>query len=83
MNVINFLEQQPQWKSTLVIIAYDDSDGWYDHQMSPIMNQSTTSMDALTGPGPAAMARARCPASQRELPTRKGAAATDPDCHSW
>jgi phospholipase C len=51
VNVINFLEQQPQWKSTLVIIAYDDSDGWYDHQMSPIMNQSTTSMDALTGPG--------------------------------
>ena len=51
VNVINFLEQQPQWRSTLVIIAYDDSDGWYDHQMSPIMNQSTTSMDALTGDG--------------------------------
>ena len=51
VNTINFLEQQSQWSSTLVIIAYDDSDGWYDHQMSPIMNQSTTSMDALTGPG--------------------------------
>ena len=23
-----------------VIITYDDSDGWYDHQMSPIVNQS-------------------------------------------
>ena len=23
-----------------VIIAYDDSDGWYDHVMAPIVNQS-------------------------------------------
>ncbi len=38
--VINFLQQQPGWSSTLVIIAYDDSDGWYDHQMSPIVNPS-------------------------------------------
>ncbi|WP_233854902.1 phospholipase C [Paraburkholderia sp. HD33-4] len=30
--VINFLEQQPEWKNTAVIIAYDDSDGWYDHR---------------------------------------------------
>ena len=33
------------------MIAYDDSDGWYDHQMSPIVNQSTTSADALLGAG--------------------------------
>jgi phospholipase C len=51
VTVINFLETQPQWRSTLVIINWDDSDGWYDHQMSPIMNQSTTAADALTGPG--------------------------------
>jgi len=38
--VVNFLQQQPGWSSTLVIIAYDDSDGWYDHQMSPIVNPS-------------------------------------------
>jgi phospholipase C len=48
--VINTLMQQPDWSSTAVIIAYDDSDGWYDHQMSPIVNQSTSPMDALTGP---------------------------------
>ncbi len=29
----------------------DDSDGWYDHVMSPILNQSASSADALTGPG--------------------------------
>jgi len=33
------------------VIAWDDSDGWYDHQMGPVINQSTTPADALTGPG--------------------------------
>jgi phospholipase C len=40
-NVINFLQTQPGWKNTMVVIAYDDSDGWYDHQASPIVNPST------------------------------------------
>jgi phospholipase C len=47
VNTINFLEQQPEWSSTAVIITYDDSDGWYDHQMSPIVNQSQTPADVL------------------------------------
>jgi phospholipase C len=34
-----------------VVILYDDSDGWYDHQMGPIVNTSTGPADALTGPG--------------------------------
>jgi phospholipase C len=34
-----------------VVIMYDDSDGWYDHQMGPILNTSTGTADALTGPG--------------------------------
>ena len=49
--VINFLQKQPDWSSTAVVIAYDDSDGWYDHQMGPIVNQSASSADALLGPG--------------------------------
>jgi phospholipase C len=49
--VINFLQKQKDWSSTAVVIAYDDSDGWYDHQMGPIVNQSATAMDALTAPG--------------------------------
>ncbi len=48
VHVINFLQQQPDWNSTAVVIAYDDSDGWYDHQMGPIVNQSSTPQDALT-----------------------------------
>lgn len=51
VNVINFLMKTPEWQSTAVIINYDDSDGWYDHQMGPIVNQSQTAADALTGTG--------------------------------
>ncbi|HXA43167.1 MAG TPA: alkaline phosphatase family protein [Candidatus Solibacter sp.] len=49
VNTINQLQQLDTWKSTAVVIAYDDSDGWYDHQMSPILMQSQTSVDSLTG----------------------------------
>jgi phospholipase C len=51
VTVINFLQQQPDWNSTAVIISYDDSDGWYDHQMGPIVNQSETAADQLSGNG--------------------------------
>ena len=51
VNTINFLEGTSYWDSTAVVIMYDDSDGWYDHVMGPIMNTSTGSADALTGPG--------------------------------
>jgi len=50
VNTINFLQSLSEWNETLVIIAYDDSDGWYDHQMGPILNQSMAPADALTGP---------------------------------
>jgi phospholipase C len=49
VNTINHLQQLDTWRSTAVVIAYDDSDGWYDHQMSPILLQSQTTEDALTG----------------------------------
>jgi phospholipase C len=51
VNTINFLESLPTWSSTAVVITYDDSDGWYDHQMGPIVNTSTGPSDALTGVG--------------------------------
>jgi phospholipase C len=50
VTVINFLQQQRDWSSTAVVIAYDDSDGWYDHQIGAIVNASSTDADALTGP---------------------------------
>jgi len=51
VNTINFLEALKTWDSTAVVIMYDDSDGWYDHQMGPIMNTSTGPADVLTGAG--------------------------------
>jgi len=51
VSIINFLQHTGKWSSTAVIINYDDSDGWYDHQMGPIVNQSTSASDMLTGNG--------------------------------
>ena len=51
VNVINLLQKSEDWDETAVVIMYDDSDGWYDHQMGPIVNQSTSPADTLTGPG--------------------------------
>jgi phospholipase C len=51
VNFINALEKTKFWKDTAVVIAYDDTDGWYDHVMSPILMQSQTARDALTAPG--------------------------------
>ena len=51
VETINRLEQSPAWTELAIIIAYDDSDGWYDHAMGPIVSQSNVSDDNLTGPG--------------------------------
>jgi phospholipase C len=51
VDVVNKLQERGLWRSTAVVIAYDDSDGWYDHQMSPLANQSSTSADNLNAPG--------------------------------
>ncbi len=51
VRVANFLQAQPEWPNTALVILYDDSDGWYDHQLGPIVNTSATAADALTGPG--------------------------------
>jgi phospholipase C len=51
VNTINALEQADEWKDTAVIVLYDDSDGWYDHVMGPIVNQSNVTDDQLLGPG--------------------------------
>jgi len=51
VKLLNLLQEQDSWSSTAVVVLYDDSDGWYDHVMSPIVNQSTGAADALTGAG--------------------------------
>ena len=50
--VVNFLERQPDWQRTAVIIAWDDSDGWYDHAFATPTNPSfDAGADRLDGPG--------------------------------
>jgi phospholipase C len=52
VRVINALQNSPEWSETAVIILYDDSDGWYDHQMPPVVNSSfNPAVDTLNGPG--------------------------------
>jgi phospholipase C len=57
VNTINTLQKSRYWKDTAVIVTYDDSDGWYDHQMPPIVNSSFnpgvpgTPVDILNGSG--------------------------------
>jgi phospholipase C len=47
VDTLNTLQHSKEWKETAVIITYDDSDGWYDHVMGPIVNQSNVLEDRL------------------------------------
>jgi phospholipase C len=52
VSLIDSIEESKYWSSTAVVIAYDDSDGWYDHQAPPNVNSSTDpAVDDLDGPG--------------------------------
>ncbi len=69
---INALQRTPDWKSTAVVILYDDSDGWYDHAYSGVTNPSQSVADALTGTGacgtgtPLASENGRCGYAERQ-----------------
>ena len=57
VNTVNSVMKSRYWNDTAIVILYDDSDGWYDHQMSPIVNPSAVNTgvvndsDQLNGPG--------------------------------
>jgi phospholipase C len=42
--VINTIMQSQFWPTTAIIIAYDDSDGWYDHVTGPIVSPSAVTI---------------------------------------
>jgi phospholipase C len=50
VTVINAVANSKYWKDTAIMVTYDDSDGWYDHQMDPIVNQSSATDDITTTP---------------------------------
>jgi phospholipase C len=46
---INLLQQSPEWNTTAVFIAWDDSDGWYDHATSMLVSPSAAAgFDAIS-----------------------------------
>jgi phospholipase C len=45
VNTINAIEKSSYWSNTAIIIAYDDSDGWYDH-LTNFINGSQSAADA-------------------------------------
>ncbi len=49
VETLNRLQRLPEWETMAVIIAWDDSDGWYDHVMPPIVNHSATPLDYQCG----------------------------------
>jgi acid phosphatase/phospholipase C len=52
VKLINFLQKQPEWRETAVIVTYDDSDGWYDHQyVAPTNASYDQTADQINGPG--------------------------------
>jgi phospholipase C len=43
---VNAIEKSAYWPSTAIVIEYDDSDGYYDHQPPTILNSSDTGSDS-------------------------------------
>ncbi|MDQ6758651.1 MAG: phospholipase, partial [Acidobacteriota bacterium] len=49
VNTVNRLQALPEWESMAIMITWDDSGGWYDHVMPPVVNQSNSSADLMFG----------------------------------
>jgi len=63
VELINFLQKQPEWRETAVIITYDDSDGWYDHQyLAPKSASYDPTADQVNGPGKCGLGVSQQPA---------------------
>jgi len=82
VHVINTIEQTPEWKNTVVIVAYDDSDGWYDH-VSNVVNGSETAKDGFSAPGNVATEPPLSPAWTPAQCMRKADAVMVHGFHYW
>lgn len=43
---VNQIQQSKNWEDTAIVLAYDDSDGWYDHVAAQVKNASNSPDDA-------------------------------------
>ena len=52
VQLINVIEQLPDWKNTAIVVTWDDSDGWYDHAFArPEHASFDPQADQLDGAG--------------------------------
>jgi phospholipase C len=51
VETINEIEHSKYWGSTAIVLSYDDSDGWYDQVMPPIVRDSASPADKISGEG--------------------------------
>jgi phospholipase C len=42
---INRLQNLPEWSSMAIVVAWDDSGGFYDHVTGPVLSHSNTALD--------------------------------------
>ena len=86
VSTINHLQSLPEWSSTAVVLAWDDSDGQYDHVFPPNVHHSgNATLDGLYGttalhavPGRVRRASTRpCDAVRDAVRVRRALAAAD------
>nr|WP_312017005.1 alkaline phosphatase family protein [Bradyrhizobium jicamae] len=62
VELINFIQKQPEWHDTAIIITYDDSDGWYDHAYAtPTSASYDPTADQVNGPGQCGLGASKQP----------------------
>lgn len=50
VSTVNAIQKSSFWPDTAIILAYDDSDGWYDH-LTDLVNGSATTADKISAAG--------------------------------
>ena len=71
-STINTLMQSPDWHNTVVIVNYDDSDGWYDHVYSGVTNPSLSPADNLTPTSTTGTTSGQCGPNPQTTPPLAG-----------
>ncbi len=72
VQVINNIQRSPMWANTAIIVAWDDSDGWYDHAYAKPTNPSYSTADLLNGTATCGTGAERVGLSQKPVDGRCG-----------
>ncbi len=72
VQVINNIQRSALWPNTAIIVAYDDSDGWYDHAYAKPTNPSYSAADLLNGTATCGTGAERVGLSQKPVDGRCG-----------